>query len=258
MSKKKFYKLWCSYRGTNYFGWQIQSGEKTIQGEINRSLAKICKSDNIRSIGASRTDAGVHAFEQIIRIDIPLAIDGHSLLKALNSLLPGNIRILNVENCQEDFHPIFDCSSKEYLYFFCLNRFSSPFINDLITYCPFQLDFELMKKGAEIFVGEHDFINYYCTGSEVKSTIRAIFEFEIDRIFSDGIWSDLCSEYYVCRIRGNGFLKQMVRLIVGSLFNLGRKKVGLLELEESLRVRLDQKLGAVAPPQGLYLNKIFY
>ena len=256
------YKLILQYKGTNYLGFQVQAIGLTIQGELNKALKILSKSDNVKSIGSGRTDSGVHAFAQVVRIEIPVDIPENSLLRAINSHLPHDIRVIFAGRCTNDFHPIFSAQSKEYNYVFSMEQGISPFAHDLVTLFPFELDIEQMKKGCEIFCGEHDFINFQCTGTEVGTTIRRILSCELIHYKSEGHWGHMLSDYYVLHIVGSGFLKQMVRLMMGALWSLGRNKITLEDLEKSLKplpgILMTRRLGATAPPQGLYLKEVHY
>lgn len=252
------YKLTIEYKGTNYLGFQIQSIGKTIQGELNNALKILSKSENIKSIGSGRTDAGVHALAQVVRIEIPVNIPAESLVRAINAHLPLDIRVKEAVLSTIDFHPIYSAKSKEYNYVFSNRESISPFAEELVTLFPFDLDIEMMKEGCKLFCGEHDFINYQCTGTDVETTVRNIFSCELVHHFSTGHWGNFIDDYYVMKVTGNGFLKQMVRLMMGALWSLGRGKVTLLELEESLKTPRSNRLGATAPPQGLYLREVHY
>jgi tRNA pseudouridine38-40 synthase len=256
------YKLEVQYKGTKYLGFQIQSVGQTIQGEINNVLKIISKSDEVKSIGSGRTDSGVHALGQIVRIEIPLDIPENNLLRAMNSHLPHDIRIISVNYCTNEFHPIFSANSKEYNYVFSNAQSISPFAHELVTLFPLELDLELMKKGCEILCGEHDFLNFQCTGTEVETTVRKILSCELIHCQSNGLWGDMLSDYYILKIVGNGFLKQMVRLVMGALWSLGRGKISLIDLENALKPKdgkpLQRRLGPTAPPQGLYLKEVHY
>jgi tRNA pseudouridine38-40 synthase len=157
-----------------------------------------------------------------------------------------------------DFHPIFSAKSKEYNYVFTNRDSISPFAHDLVTLFPYDLDFELMKKGCKVFEGEHDFINFQCTGTDVETTVRKILSCELIYHKGSGHFGHMLEDYIVFRIVGNGFLKQMVRLMMGALWSLGRGKITLEELKNSLNSPLKQRLGATAPPQGLYLMEVHY
>ncbi len=252
------YKLIIQYKGNRYSGWQVQLGtsEITVQGELNRALSVISKSDEVKSMGAGRTDAGVHALGQVAKVSIPLVIPVESLVKALNVNLPDDIRILKAELSDESFHPTVHAKSKEYHYRFTSSRSFTAFQNDLIENYPFDLDLAKMNEACKILVGEHDFTNFYCEGTDVSSHVRTIFSCDIIEI-PQGSWEMLPS-HYVLRISGNGFLKQMVRLLMGAIWNIGRGKISLEEFRSALGPTKVQRLGPVAPPNGLYMVRVNY
>ena len=253
-----FYKLTISYQGTNYFGWQIQRPDQvTIQGVLEDCLKKISKSIEIKTIGSGRTDAGVHALNQIVRIEMPLKIDEKSLVRALNSFLPLDIRAKEIELTDENFHPIFSAQKKEYIYLFNTKR-PTPFQQHLVTSVPYELDIEKMRKAAQCFVGEFDFCNFYTVGTEVKSTVRKIFKADIVPYESHD-FEMYFTDVMALKIEGTGFLKQMVRLIMVTIWEAGRGKVELDSIKSYLQgVPYSKKLAAVAPPQGLYLSSVTY
>lgn len=251
--EKHFYKISTEYRGKQYCGWQIQPVDKTIQGEINRCLQKLCNSQDVQTLGASRTDAGVHALEQVFKASIPLKLPPKAVIDGLNGMLPGDIKILDAKVSDAHFHPLRDALWKEYIYLFSPEK-ETPFSRELLAQSPKALDFELMREGAKLFLGTHDFSNFRCTGTEVPTTTREILEIELNLKHAKGPWGDF--EYYALTIKGTGFLKQMARLIMGSLWNLGRGKITLQELEDAIFMRVNKKVGPVAPPMGLYLKKI--
>ena len=251
------YKLILQYKGTRYLGWQVQAegAGSTVQGELNKALIAISKSENVRSLGAGRTDAGVHALGQVAKVSIELAIPPEKLLRALNSHLPVDIRIVDAENSDEEFFPTVHAKSKEYQYRFTTGRYSSALQAELITNHSFVLDLEKMRQACHILIGVHDFTNYYCEGTEVATNIREIFECEILEVTSDQ-W--MLPDHYVFRIVGSGFLKQMVRLLMGALWNVGRGKISLEEFKSSLSSTKVPHLGPVAPPEGLYMVRVNY
>lgn len=250
------YRLVVSYVGTQYLGWQIQpeSYGKTVQGEINIALEKISKSSSIRSLGSGRTDTGVHALGQVAKVSIPLEINPQNLLKAMNSHLPEDIRVLEASVSTHEFMPTVHAKSKEYHYRFSVNEIHSPFAEHLISHYPYRIDLDLMRQGCQIFIGKHDFTNYFVEGTPVSSFVREIYECEIFEVPE----SELFPSYYVFRVVGNGFLKQMVRLMVGTIWRVGRGKVTLEELKESLSPVKKEKLAPVAPGHGLYLVRVKY
>lgn len=252
-----YYKAVIQYRGTAYSGWQKQPDQKTIQGEIEKVLSQISNTNDIQVIGSGRTDTGVHAFGQVVRLATPKKFSCETLLRALNGLINDDIRILEIEDSSEDFQPVFSAKKKTYEYYFSLDENKPPFFIDLITYLNKDLDLELMKKAASVFVGKHDFQNFYTTGTPVKSTIREIYSCEVLKVENSHYFGP-ASDLYKLKITGNGFLKQMVRLIMASIWSVGEGKVGLKQLEESFDRKLKDKLAPTAPPQGLYLLEVFY
>lgn len=251
------YKLTIQYKGTRYLGWQIQpeGAGLTVQGELNKALKIIAKSTEIRSMGSGRTDAGVHALAQVAKISIPLEINPENLLRALNGNLPDDIRVQKVELSTEDFIPTVHARSKEYHYRFTCNRDPSALQGDYLVNYPYDLDFQKMDEACKILMGEHDFTNFFCEGSEVSTYVREIYACEIFKVES-GNW--MLPAHYVFKIEGNGFLKQMVRLLIGAVWNVGRGKISLEEFKAALSSEKRQKLSAVAPPNGLYMVRVNY
>lgn len=252
------YRLLIQYKGTRYSGWQIQSGtnERTIQGELNLALETVSKSSNVRTIGSGRTDAGVHALGQVVKASIELSIVPENLVKALNGNLPEDIRVLQAEISDEAFMPTVHAKSKEYHYRFTNERMVSAFQNDLIANFSFEVDLSKMKAACALLVGEHDFTNFYCEGTEVSSTVRTIFSCRITEIPQEE-WQMLPAHFRL-EIVGSGFLKQMVRLLMGAIWNVGRGKISLEEFQASLGPTRVQRLGPVAPPEGLYMVRVNY
>jgi tRNA pseudouridine38-40 synthase len=254
-----FYKLVLRYNGFGYQGWQKQAHtEETIQGQLENSLRKISKSNEIHTIGSGRTDSGVHAIAQVVRAELPLEIEGKSLLKALNSHLPPSIECLDCEKSSEDFNPVFDAKEKTYQYIFSLEGRRNPHLANLITFIDKDLDLELMKEACKVYVGKHDFSDFYTTGTEVSSTVREIFSCKLSKVENRSFFGDLSKELYIFEVTGSGFLKQMVRLMVGTLWNIGQSKVSLSDLSEKLKSPNGKKLAPVAPPHGLYLKSVKY
>lgn len=250
-----YYRLIVQYKGTRYLGWQIQPEGLTIQSELNRALQLVSKCEQVKSMGAGRTDAGVHALGQVAKVGIELKIAPENLVKALNVNLPDDIRIISGELSDEEFLPTVHAKSKEYHYRFTCKRMFTAFQNDLIQNHPFELDISKMREACKILIGTHDFSNFYCEGTDVAHNVREIYECEILEI-SQGEW--MLPTHYVFRIVGNGFLKQMVRLLMGAIWNVGRGKISLEEFKAALSPIRVPRLGPVAPPNGLYMVRVNY
>lgn len=253
-----FYRATLAYKGTRYLGWQIQPTGATVQGTLNRALETIAKSPEVRSIGSGRTDTGVHALGQIVRMEMPFEIDPQGLMRGLNSHLPDDIRVLECSASHADFHPTFGAESKYYSYFFQLHDDVDPFLHDLVATYSFPFDEKKAQDACARFVGTHDFLNFYTEGTEVSSSVRTVFSCELVK-HAPGTGPVLSHRsFYEIRVHGNGFLKQMVRLMVGSIWNVARGKIDAGLISDSLTGEKKPRIAAVAPPEGLYLMRVIY
>lgn len=258
-----YYKAAVQYDGTNYFGFQWQKDIPTVQNEINLSLAQLL-SGKITTMGASRTDSGVHAVEQIVKITTQHEIECDSFKDALNKVLPLQVQCLKIEPCEGSFNPITFSHSKEYRYLFTNTLQSRGLEERFMANYPYDLNLPLMQKCAREIVGQHDFRNFCSAGSNVKTTVRAVLDCEITEIaplsfINDSnvfSFSQEIKECYQLRIVGKGFLKQMVRHLMSALWLVGRGKIsqdeflGLLNGQE-----INRPLWRVSTPRGLYLYR---
>ena len=252
-----YYQLDLQFKGTRFLGWQKQKDfEPTVQDTLETACSKIFKSDEISSIGSGRTDTGVHSLGHKVKVKVPFELPPEAIRKGLNSHLPTDIRILKVKKSTVSFKPTNDAIKKEYIYLFSNFEDSGALQNDFIVNNRFSLDIEVMKQACKLFIGKHDFKNFYCVGSDINSTVREIYECNLE--FKEMDFHGILPNHYVFSIVGNGFLKQMVRLIVGTLWEVGRGKVSLEELSEDLASPGSRKLGITAPPNGLYKRKVCY
>lgn len=251
------YKIRLAFKGTRYLGWQKQKDfSPTVQDSLENALKKVFKSA-VQTVGSGRTDTGVHSLGHVVRASAPFEIEPTSLVKALNSNLTTDIRVLSAQFCEESFRPTNDAIKKEYKYLFTNNEQASPFQADLMANYPYELDFEAMKKACSLFVGKWDFESFSCVGSDPRSTVRTIFECELEQNIQPNM-QGILPEYHMMRIVGDGFLKQMVRLIMGCVWHVGRNKLSLEEIEAALKNGSTRRLGEVAPPEGLYKVKTWY
>ena len=259
------HRLVIAYKGTSYFGWQdlgASEQKPTVQASIQQILKKICKYQSCTISAASRTDAGVHAQGQVVKITIPMAIESGKLLLGMNSLLPDDIRILQCEPCAAEFNANKDSTSKEYHYYFCADPIYNPVLNDIVAHIPSSgkasatepLDIALMQRACKLFVGEHDFCSFAKRDANISSTVRTVFSCEILRAQP----SIFGNEIYYLKIVGNGFLKQMVRYIAGALFALGSSQLGLNSISEALVNQKEEKISSRAKSRGLHLIEISY
>ena len=204
-------KLTIAYDGTNYCGWQIQPNGLTIEEVINRTLSKLTGED-IQVIGASRTDSGVHAMGNVAVFDTETTIPAEKIAMALNQRLPEDIVIVKSEEVASDFHPRYCDCSKTYEYHIINTRIPVPTKRLTNYFVSYNLNIENMRKAASYLVGEHDFVSFCNVRTDVENTVRTITELDI---LTNG-------DEITIRITGDGFLYNMVRIIVGTLIRVGR------------------------------------
>jgi len=241
-------KLIIEYDGTNYLGWQVQSKGPTIQGMIEEKL-KLMIGEEVCLIGSGRTDSGVHAYEQVAHFKTRSHMDTLSIQKALNSLLPSDIAIKRVEEVEESFHARKQAKSKVYEYRILNRPVRSVFNRGYAWHVPQKLDWEEVKKATQHLVGENDFSSFRSTGTPTKTSIRRVFRAE---------WKKEREDLIRFEIEASGFLKQMVRAIVGTLIDVGRGKVTAEEFKEILESQDRRKAGPTAPAHGLFLKEVKY
>ena len=256
------YKVVIQYDGRDYHGWQKQTKQSipTIQGVLESSISQAFKCSEIKSLASGRTDAGVHALGQVLRIDIPFEIPVANFTKAINDLLPDSIKILSAQKSSLDFSPQKDAIDKEYRYYFSVNP-DKPlsFVQQRYTHTlSGGYDLSKMRQACKLLIGSYDFSHYYCEGTPAKSFVRDIYDCEI---LETPHFSPMIQTSYCFRIRGNGFLKQMVRLIVGAVWSMGQDRLSLETFEQSLKnpEEIEQRhLAALAPANGLMLYRVAY
>jgi len=245
--KSKF-KLAIEYDGTAYHGWQRQKSDRSIQAEIEKALAVMTR-QTVTLSASGRTDAGVHALGQTAHFTCDTTITPEAFLKGLNSLLPDDIVIQACEAVPESFHARYDARRKTYRYRI-LNR-AVPSAVDIryVWHIRQPLQVDAMQAAAAHLVGPHDFKAFEGTGSPRTSTVRTIFHAVLTKE-SDG--------YLLFEIEGDGFLRYMVRNIVGTLVEVGRGKITPDEFKAVLESKDRKQAGATAPPQGLFLVAVDY
>ncbi|MBQ8822736.1 MAG: tRNA pseudouridine(38-40) synthase TruA [Lachnospiraceae bacterium] len=242
--EKKRIRLTVAYDGTAYCGWQVQPGVVTIESELNRCLSDLLKED-IQVIGASRTDSGVHAMGNIAVFDTTARIPGEKVSYALNQRLPEDIRIQKSEEVPLDWHPRHQNSRKTYEYRIYRGEFPMPVkrLYSLFTYR--KLNVQAMQQAAAYFVGEHDFKSFCQVGAQVETTVRTIYDLTVEEQGPE----------LVIRVTGNGFLYNMVRIIAGTLMEVGQGKKKPEDIPGIILAKNRQAAGPTAPPQGLMLIK---
>ena len=236
------------YDGSEYHGWQIQPKYKTVQGTMEKELGKLFRVP-VQLNGTSRTDAGVHAFGQRATFSGEFGIPTERIQFAANNLLPGSIHISKVQEVPARFHARFDATAKTYRYVIRNTQHRNVFDRNYCWYVGPTLDVAAMKEAAVHFVGAHDFKSCQATGGPEKhSTVRTVMDLQVDKQ----------DEKITIEITGDGFLYNMVRIIVGTLVHVGLGRIKPNQIEEILQSKDRARAGRTAPPQGLYLVQVYY
>lgn len=240
-------KLVVAYDGTNYHGWQVQDNGITIEEVLNRTISELVQED-IKVIGASRTDAGVHACGNVAVFDTESRIPGDKFSFALNQRLPEDIRIQESCEVDADFHPRYADTVKIYEYNILNRRFELPTKRLYAAFCYYPMDIERMNQAAAYLVGEHDFKSFCSAGAQVQTTVRTIYAVNVTK----------ADDMVHIRITGNGFLYNMVRIIAGTLMQVGTGLMEPEQVKEILEARDRSKAGPTAVAKGLTLVEIRY
>ncbi len=251
-------KLLLEYDGTDYKGWQIQKTGLTIQGILEEKIVKITgKKSGV--IGASRTDAGVHALGQVAAFRTETNLPTERIKGALNALLPQNIRIIDVSEVDNSFHPRNDVRRKSYFYIISNQKKPSAFVHKYTVTVRQFLDFKSIVEASHILIGRYNFSSFMGAGSNIKDPVREIFSLDIEKLEKMNFMTAcITSEFLRIRIDADGFLKHMARNIVGTLVEIGRGRIPPHHMEKILKSH-DRKLaGPTAPAHGLFLEKIEY
>jgi tRNA pseudouridine38-40 synthase len=243
--KMQNYKITLSYDGTEFHGWQRQPDKKTVQSTLENSLAKIAQK-KISVIGAGRTDAGVHAQAQVAHFKANLHLDEDELLRALNSLLPQDIRITSLIRAAPDFHARKTAMSKIYQYRILHSPKISPFVVRYVLHWPSALNVNLMRRAAPLFIREADFTAF--SSNRLLNPVRTITRSEVKKTGNEVIYT----------VEANGFLRYMVRTIVGTLLEVGKGKISPEQIEELFKKNKRSLASPTAPAKGLCLIEVNY
>jgi tRNA pseudouridine38-40 synthase len=243
-------RLVVEYDGTGLCGWQRQANGPTVQGHLEAALAKLLAHE-VRVVGASRTDAGVHASGQVAAFRTERPIPLHGIRRGLNALLPDAIAIADAAEAADDFHPRFSATGKHYRYLLFTRADRSPRWRDRAWHRKGRraLDLAAMRDGAAALIGEHDFAAFRAAGCTATRTVRRIDHIEI---------SDRGESLVAIDVRGNAFLRNMVRIIVGTLVEVGEARRPVTQVAEILTSKDRTQAGITAPPQGLELVSVRY
>jgi tRNA pseudouridine38-40 synthase len=272
------WKLTLAYDGTDFQGWQVQPGLRTIQGELQSALGRVTGESPLPQ-GSGRTDAGVHALAQVASFALRAPIPPENLLRAVNRTLPPSIRIFEAKTAQNSFHARHSAIAKTYEYrilratdsppFLC-----PPFLARYVYACPWPLALDTLQACARLFEGEHDFLSFAATDPDLAHRESTSIEIPIQsikpppaapestvRTIHSSAWElrpTQDGELLVYRIRGNGFLHHMVRNLVGTMIDVARGQLALVEIPRILSARSRSEAGPTAPARGLFLHSVDY
>ncbi len=241
-------KLTIEYDGKDFNGWQKQPDKLNIQGTIEKAIEQI--TGEVVDLNASgRTDRGVHALGQVANFKTNSNLPIEKFPIALNSNLKKSIRIKQAEEVEENFHSRLSCKRKTYRYVINNSQYGTAIYRNLETHIPMKLDIEKMQEAVKYFVGEHDFKAFKASGTSSKSSVRTIYDAKVIKMPDDKIWIELT---------GSGFLYNMVRIISGTLVEVGMGKIEPKEIEDIIKSQKRENAGKTLPPQGLYLVNVEY
>ncbi len=256
------YKLTIAYHGEKFAGFQEQTGKITIQSKIEAALSAVTK-EPVKIMPSGRTDSGVHALNQVIHFDLqkPLTktqLSPRGFLYNLNNILKPEIVITEMVKAKKDFHAILSAREKTYVYIIDNRPTPNPFFTDYSWQLKAPLDCRAMQKAAKALLGKHDFTAFCATDSAAKSKIRTVKKIKITTTHPANFVKLPHDRFVTITVTGVGFLKQMVRIIVGTLVSVGQGKMSAQDVKKILHSRDRRLAGATAPGQGLFLNRVKY
>lgn len=256
MQRNFSYIIHLQFLGFRFHGWQKQKELKTVQYMLEQTLNTVIGKETFKTLGASRTDSMVSAEHHLVHLMSNNELQIDQVCKDMNLNLPQDLRILKIEQVERKFQIINSPKYKEYHYSFSHGTKTHPFCAPFLTNIIDKLDIELMKEGAKVFEGEHNFIQYCFRGNDKKTYLRVInkCEIEVNEFLKGAFFPE---QTYVLKVVGEGFLRNQIRIIMGTLFNLGLGKVSLDDIRHSLLPENEETypIGFIAPASGLILHK---
>ena len=241
------YNLTVCYDGGDYYGFQRQKDLPTVQSKLEEALSTRFQ-EKITVHCSGRTDAGVHAIAQVVHFDTDKDIDADRFGYSINLLLPKDIAVTSCQKVSNDFHARYDAKRKTYVYKICLSKIHSPLKRRYYHICFYNLDIEKMQSACGYFLGEHDFRAFMLADEDKLNTVRTIFDLTVEKVDDE-----------ICvRVCGNGFLHNMVRIIAGTLIDVGRGRIAVEDIPAIIESKRHVGTGKTLDPQGLYLESVEY
>ncbi len=248
MNNKRNLMVKLSYDGSRYHGWQIQKNALSVQEVFQNSLTNVL-GEAVDIKGCSRTDSGVHANMYCVSFKTSSSIKAGSIVYALNRYLPKDIAAISAVEVNENFHARYSCKGKEYIYKIWNDKIRNPFLHSYALHYWYPLDCDVLHDASRNFIGTHDFTSFATIDKrETKGMVRTIYNFEVHRE----------NQMVEIKVSANGFLYNMVRIMVGTILRIAQGKISPTEIPEILEKKDRSLAGPTAPPQGLYLNRVFY
>ncbi|WP_204122906.1 tRNA pseudouridine(38-40) synthase TruA [Lacticaseibacillus mingshuiensis] len=244
------YKLTLAYDGTHFAGYQVQPNQRTVQGVLQKALAKMAKVDHFHIDGSGRTDSGVHALGQVVSFDYPGNIPVEAMLRAMNSLMPLDVEIFKAEIVPATFHARYSATGKRYMYRVQRGRYTDPFKRLYTGHFPYKLDLNRVRVALDDLVGTHDFSSFAASGGVITDKVRTIYEATVRE--------DVAANEVVFEFYGNGFLYNMVRILVATLLEIGTGRRDVHDFLRLFEVKDRQQARGTAPASGLYLKEVYY
>ncbi|MQS52438.1 tRNA pseudouridine(38-40) synthase TruA [Companilactobacillus mishanensis] len=244
------YKLTIAYDGAKFHGFQRQNELRTVQGVLEKALAKMTKGQHVDVIGSGRTDAGVHAFGQVIHFDYPGNMPAENMLKAVNSLMPLDVIVKKSEIVDENFHARFGVKKKTYEYRVDCGHYTDPFKRFYTGHYPYKFKVEPIQVAIKDLLGTHDFTSFAASGGVIEDKVRTIYDAKVEYRADQN--------ELVFQFTGNGFLYNMVRILVATLLEIGNGRRDEHDLLRLFEVKDRQEARGTAPASGLYLKEVFY
>ena len=239
--------LVLAYDGTDFYGYQVQNDDRTVQKVLEDAIFKLT-GERVKSVASGRTDSGVHAEGQVVHFDTNSTVPGSKFKDALNSLLDKDVKVLKSKEVSADFHARYSAKSKVYKYSIYNGEIENPLNNRYATFYPYKIDFDKINDAIKEIVGTHDFKCFLASGSQVKNTVRTV---EYIKVAKKG-------KLVTFTVKGNGFLYNMVRIIVGTLLEISQGRLTVANLKNAVELKERKLVGKTMPPNGLQLYKVYY